>query len=71
MCFNGIQLIKIWIPIQPIHILVDCSSSMFAIKIISLKNESPSLLHKHVILTIFFNKNSPRMIGIKKITMLI
>jgi hypothetical protein len=40
MCSNGIQLTKAWIPIQPIHILVDYFSSAFDIKIIFLNNES-------------------------------
>jgi len=39
-CYNGIQLIKAWVPTQPIHIFVDCSNPMFDIKIMFLMNEA-------------------------------
>ncbi len=40
MCSNDIQLIRTWIPTQPICIFVNYSNLMFDIKIIILKNES-------------------------------
>jgi hypothetical protein len=41
MCSCGIQVINTWVPTQPICILVDYFNSMFDIKVIFLKNESP------------------------------
>jgi hypothetical protein len=40
--FQQYPIIRIWVPTEPICILVDCPSPMFNMKIILLKNENPS-----------------------------